>query len=259
MATHNKETREKYDIIRVDEWKCPTDTGVPVLTMPNVYRALHGVAPRTVLGSGTWNRMRKKCCFDAGYKCEACGAEGTLHAHELYDTNWKEGYAKFRRCVALCPLDHVYFIHSGRALTLFKQGSPLYPASKLLEGAEHGFKQVYEWNESHPEEESLRVYATFVDYLKEPDLKEPMEKLIKKYNIKFYFENENHVASWKDWRLIIGDKEYPTPYKSRDDWQKAMDERNKSDPQRSTKNPFKGGVYEEWDKIIKENSGEQTS
>ena len=136
--------------------------------------------------------------------------------------------------MAHCPLDHVYFIHSGRALTLFKQGNPLYPASKLLEGAEHGFKQVYEWNESHPEEEQLRVYATFVDYLKEPDLKEPMEKLIKKYNIKFYFENENHVASWKDWRLIIGDKEYPTPYKSRDDWQKAMEERNKADPQRNT-------------------------
>ena len=85
-----------------------------------------------------------------------------------------------------------------------------------------------------------------------------MEKLIKKYDMKFYMEDPKKMAEWGEWKLIIGDKEYPTPYKSYSDWEIAMEAQNAKDTtrimQRNIEKRFSGGVYDEIDKIIK---GEQ--
>lgn len=248
-----KELLEEFDVEKRKLWRCPAETGVPIITMPNIYKALHGVAPRTVLGNRNWNKMRKKCYFDADYKCEVCGAEGTLHAHELYDTNWEKGFAKFDRCVCLCPKCHLLGIHTGRAITLFKKGNPLYTSSRLLDGAEHTFRLVSEYNEQHPDNQ-LRVYATFLNYLNQPELEGTMRRLIKQYNIKFYIEDIGHIAAWSKWKLIIDDKVYPTPYKSYFDWQEKIERQSEKDFERKVENPFSGGAFDGIREMIKEAS-----
>jgi hypothetical protein len=131
---------------------------------------------------------------------------------------------------------------------LWKQNNPLYPTEFLLEGAEHAFKIIHDYNEDNPKAD-LRAYATFLEYLKHDELREPMEKLIEKYNIKFYKEVEGMV-DWGDWKLLIGTDEYPTPYKNEKDWKEAMEEKSKQDTARMAVNAFQGKAYDELDKIL---------
>ena len=64
------------------------------------------------------------------------------------------------------------------------------------------------------------------------------------------------MAKWKDWKLIIGDQEYPTPYENEDAWKDAMEERGKQDTarilQKNMEDKFSGGVYDELNKLLKE-------
>lgn len=250
-------------ILVVNRWEAPLDLYEPhpergpdarILTMPNIARPLHGrgMQPRTILGSSTWNHMRKKCYFDAGYKCEACGKDlgkGECHAHELFSTYWQDGYAQFIRCVCLCPLCHVRGIHSGRALTLYKQGNPLMTKAKLLEGAENLFKQLDNWNKEHPTDR-LRAYDTWLDALKIDSLKDEMQALIDKYHVAFYSEDKKSMAKWGKWRVVVGAKEYPTPYKSEKDWKEAMEMASKMDRDRKATDPFTDPVYDELKKLL---------
>ena len=59
--------KKEYDVKRVSKWECPSETGIPLITMPNVPRPLHGLPPRKIMGNATWNHVRKRCYFDAGY------------------------------------------------------------------------------------------------------------------------------------------------------------------------------------------------
>lgn len=227
----------------VSQWLAPTGSGTFIITMPNVPRPLHGMPPRKIMGQTEWNKMRKRCYYNAGYKCEACGAEperGGLDAHELYSINWIEGTSTFVRCVALCKKCHS-FIHSGRLLTLHKQGNPLYSKDYVLSTVEHGFKNIYEHNLKW--DDNLMAYGTFLEYLKVPELAPTMLYLIKKYNMKFYSEPKK-IAEWGDWKLVWRGKEYPTPYANEGEWEKAMVEYGKTDTQRQVADPFKGGAYD---------------
>lgn len=240
------------DIKIISKWSCPTETGVPLLTMPNVPRPLHGLPPRKIMGDATWTHVRKRCYFNAGYKCEICGAEpskGQLHAHELYTIDWKAGTSKFERCIAICRQDHD-FIHSGRLVTLYKEGNLLYPKSYVLSTVEKGFKLIHDWNKAHPDEEPLRAYITFLEYMKVPDLAMEMAELIEKYKIKFYAEPKR-IAKWEDWKLLFGNKEYPTPYANQGEWKEAMVEASKKDNIRAAFNPFGGEEFEAFNKISK--------
>lgn len=244
--------KKDYDIEKTTKWACPGGTGVPLITMPNVPRPLHGLAPRIIMGQSTWNHIRKRCYFDAGYKCEICGADppkGQLHAHELYTIDWEKGTSKFERCIAICRQDHD-FIHSGRLVTLFKEGNPLYPRSYVLDTVEKGFKLIHEYNSSHRDKKPLMAYGTFLEYLKVPELAEEMKRLIEKYEMRFYAEPK-HIAKWGDWRLIIGQKEYATPYADQGEWEKAMKVASKNDNVRSAANPFSGEAFDLVDKILK--------
>lgn len=248
--------KNDYKVEKTETWKCPAGTGIPLITMPNVPRPLHGLPPRKIMGQANWDRMRKRCYYDAGYKCEICKCEppkGQLHAHELYSYDWLEGTGKFERCIAICKQDHD-FIHSGRLITMLKNGNPLYPKSYVLGVVEKGFKLISEYNATHRNKKPLKAYSTFLEYLKVPEIREDMEKLIKKYGIEFY-EEPTHIAKWSDWRLLYGTKEYPTPYKDVAEWQTAMEQNAKQDTMRiaGETNPFKGGVYDRIDEILNEN------
>lgn len=244
-----------YDVKLVDGWIPPQGEDLrPLIAMPNIPKPLHGVNPRILLGSGNWNKMRKACYEAANDTCEICGAKPEnlrhRHGHEVFRISYSQGIAKFVRVFCVCSLCHLACIHTGRAITLWKQNNPLYPTEFLLQGAEHAFKIINEYNKDHPETD-LRAYAMFLEYLKYDGLKEPMEKLIKKYDMKFYTEVTDMV-DWSDWKLLIGDNEYPTPYQNEKDWEEAMKERSKNDTARMAVNRFDSEIYNELDKIIKE-------
>ena len=225
-----------YDIKKVTRWSPPASKDLRALiAMPNIPKACHGLAPRTLLGPTAWDAMRRECYDNANDTCEICGRKPVnlrqKHAHEVYKIDYKKGTSTFARCVCCCALCHLGGIHTGRAITLFKQGNPLYPKEFLLEGAENAFTIISSYNKDHPKAD-LRAYATFLDYLKCDELRAPMEALIKKYNIKFYQEDFAQLATWGKWKLIIGEEEYPTPYKSKKEWERAMAEASRSDTAR---------------------------
>ena len=251
-----KKITSKYDIKYITKWVPPeSDDLRPLIAMPNIPKPLHGVAPRTVLGTTTWNHMRKFAYTKANDTCEICGEKPEelrrRHGHEVYEIDYEKGTAKFVRVFCICSLDHLGCIHTGRAITLYKQGNPLYPKEFLLEGAEKAFKTIYEYNKDHPGAD-LRAYVTFLEYLKQDELRGPMEELIEKYHIKFYMENTRKMAKWGDWKLIVGNKEYPTPYKDESEWEEAMKKNAEKDTARiaQAENKFTGGVYDEVQKIL---------
>lgn len=244
---------KNYRPARLKEWKCPDATGVPLITMPNIPKPLHGqgMQPRTIFGKTEWEKTRKMTYFKADYKCEVCGCspeKGQLHAHELFSYDYKEGTGKFERCIAICKYDHD-FIHSGRLLTMYKNGNPLYPKSYVLKVVEKGFKLIHDYNQMHKNKRPLRAYASFLEYLKEPSLAKEIQQLIDKYDMLFY-DMPNHIAPWEEWRAIVNGREYHTPYKSFFDWQDAMSEQAQKDNMRNIEDPFKGSIYDDIAKLL---------
>ena len=81
-----------------------------------------------------------------------------------------------------------------------------------------------------------------------------MEELIKKYDIKFYDipSKSFNKANWSKWKLIIGNREYPTPFKNQADWEEKMAENNKKGDREAVDN-FKGGIFDEINEILKNN------
>lgn len=241
---------------KVARWTAPPENDVRVLGMPNIPKPLHGqsMQPRTIETPSTWNKMRLKCYEKAGYKCEICGYEhekpADLHAHEVFSVDYSTGESKFERLICLCVVDHLLFIHSGRALTMYKKG--VYTAQQLLDGAEHGFKLISEYNKTH--KDKIKVYGAMRDYLKEPELKGPMQKLIDKYGIEFYSElsAKKTGVKWSDWKMIYEGNEYHTPYKDEQAWADKMEELNQKEHRGETKKRMSGGIFDEIDKLLKE-------
>lgn len=243
---------------KVTGWKAPPKNDVRVLGMPNIPKPLHGhgCQPRTIVGAKIWDQMRRKCYENAGYKCEICGYEhqfpADLHAHEVFSVDYEKGESKFERLICLCKQCHLDFIHSGRALTLYKNGSPLYSKEKLLAGAEHGFKLISDYNKTH--KRKIRVFSSMLDYCKQPELKEPMENLIKKYNIEFYspISVKKGAAEWGEWKMLYKGREYKTPYADESEWAKAMEKNNRKEHRGETKKLMSGGIFDEIDNLLKQ-------
>lgn len=211
-----------------------------------------GCQPRTIAGPARWNIMRKKCYMDAHYKCEACGKDvsgrGEAHAHELFSTDYAKGTSTFERLVCLCPCDHIRFIHSGRMMTLLRKNSVQMPKVKALEGIEHGFKLISDYNKNHYE--PIYPFSAFLEGLTLPIIADELKALIEKYDMKFYghIGKESGLAPWPVWKMIWNGKEYKTPYADPNAWEIAMKEQHPEEPA----NPFSGGVFDEIDKILKE-------
>ena len=137
---------------------------------------------------------------------------------------------------------------------MYKHGDPLYSKERLLEGAEHGFKQIAEYNKTH--KRKIYVFSAIAAYMEEPELKESMEELIKKYNIEFYKPVAGKKqAKWGDWKLLWNGKEYHTPYRDSVAWENKMAEMNKTSDRLGTVSRMSGGIFDEIDKIIKEENG----
>lgn len=214
----------------ITKWEPREDNGTPLLVMPNVPLPLHLLAPRTIMGSYEWGKIRKQCYEDAGDICEICGiklgsklGEPNMHqAHELYTYDYKTYTAEFIRPIVICPRCH-NFTHSGRALTCYLNHEPLWDKTYMLGLAEHGFGLVHNWNKLHPDDEPLRVYETYLDWLKEPSLHDDLLDLIRHYEIEFYGakNRSDWENAWGKWKLIYNGTEYYSPYNSREEWEEA--------------------------------------
>lgn len=241
---------------KVTKWKAPPKNDVRLLGMPNIPHPLHTLAPRTIMGNTAWNKVRIPEYERADYTCEVCGFKGEpgkaqIHLHEVYSIDYVKGTSTFERFVCLCRLCHVYWTHSGRALTMYKHGDPLYSKEKLLEGVEHGFKLISEYNKTH--KRKIYVFSAIAAYMEEPELKAPMEELINRYHIEFYKPVAGKKqAAWGDWKLIWNGKEYKTPYADSKEWEEKMEEMNKKSQRFEMTNRMKGGVFDELDKLLKE-------
>lgn len=176
----------------------------------------------------------------------------SANCHELFTYDYENQTAKFERCVCLCYRCHVLGIHTGRALTMYQKGSPMFSKESLLEGAENAFRIISEYNKAHPDDEPLRLYSTWIDYWKDKTLKQDMERLIKQYDVKFYKVSNKWFSKkrWGNWKVIVGNREYPTPYRDAKEWEKKMNKHDSNEPE--IKDNCKGGVFDEIDKIIAE-------
>lgn len=253
---NGKQVWKKYnfEVDLVDKWEAPTEGGVPIITMPNIPKPLHGpgMQPRTVLPSAKWETMKRMCKYRADYKCEVCGCEPeprNLHAHELFSYDYKKGEGVFVRCVALCERCHVRGIHSGRMLTLYKHGDPQMPKSKVLDGIENVFRLVSEWNKTH--DKKLKVYSAILSALDFPTLTDEVQELINKYQVDFYTPT-NDCAGWDDWHVVIDGKAHYTRFKDEQDWEKQMKKYNEKDPSGilSGASCFQGGVFDEVTRLL---------
>ena len=204
----------------IEKWEAPEENGAPLLCMPNIPQQLHGLNPRTLVGMTAWRHIRKLCVIRAKYKCEVCGAGSKKHlqTHELYTYDFKNGIGIFERCVALCEKCHMRFIHSGRMFTKYKKS--FLTKDELLEGIERGFALIKKWNDEHKSEDKLRVSPAILDYIDNENVGDEIWELIDKYEIEFYVIKQE--AKWSDWKMIIGDKEYKTPYKDEKEWREKM-------------------------------------
>lgn len=234
--THNqlKKLADKWglDLQYVTSWAPPSGDDLrPLIAMPNIPKPCHSLAPRTVLGATAWNKMRKECYEKANDTCEICGEcpedKRKRHAHEVYVIDYEKGTCTFIGVFCICALDHLGAIHTGRAVTLWSKGSPLATKEFLLEGAEKAFSMIQSYNKEH--NANVRLYSTYIEYLKHDELREPMLELIKKYDVKFYSEDPKKMAKWGEWKLIIDGEEYPTPYKNEKEWQREMEKKNYND------------------------------
>ncbi|NMP22644.1 DUF5710 domain-containing protein [Sulfobacillus harzensis] len=62
---------------------------------------------RSAVDPRDWDRVRRYVYHRAGYRCEACGTRGSLHAHERWDYDSGRRVQTLKRLVALCPDCHL--------------------------------------------------------------------------------------------------------------------------------------------------------
>lgn len=223
-------TKSKKPVALIKKWKVPSGGGAPHLCQPNIPHPLHGLAPRIIVGPTEWNRMRRECYEACERRCEICGEAclpGKMDAHELYDFDYESKSATFVRLIGLCKTCHGGVIHSGRAITMYKQQMPLWTEDVLIRAAEHGFRLVSRWNKQHPDDEPLRMFATFLDWMKVPTLGETIQNLATQYDIEFYdVPPTDGKDDWGQWKLVFNQTEYYSPYAIMAEWQAAMVKNN---------------------------------
>lgn len=144
--------------------------------LPTIPKPLHGVNPRTVLGSKWWDETRRAAYRSTEQHCITCGVHKysaprcLLDGHELYETDYLAGRLYYIETVPLCKTCHSY-IHSGRLLMLFEEG-------KIT-------KEEYDVTIAYG------------------------ELVLKQARITIPPPSNEEFADWEDWRLVVNGKEYP--------------------------------------------------
>lgn len=237
---------------KITKWQVPEGGGAPLLTMPNVPHDCHGRPPRTLMERKEWDAMRKACYAEHEDICEVCGRkcgskrgdQRMRQAHECYTIDYTKKTCTFERLYCICSVCH-NFIHSGRAITMYKNHTPLWTKQSMLDLAEHGFRLVYEWNKRHPDEPKLKVFQTIEEWMEEPSLTTELQELVGQYEIEFYHvPRTDRKSDWGKWKLVYDGVEYYSTYASQADWEAAMVSKTEQ-RQVENKQLFDGDIFEE--------------
>lgn len=143
---------------------------------------LTGVNPRSIMGKGQWNKIRKVLFSESRYHCVCCGvhkANAKIHcwleAHEAYRCDYSIGKCELEEIQALCYCCH-HFIHRRRLRRILEYGqiTPGHYAAVIQHGVE----------------------------------------LCKNNGLKLLVEPANQAA-WHEWHLIYDGKQYPPLFDSK--------------------------------------------
>lgn len=211
------------DCTQVEKWEVPEENGIRLIGMPNVPIPLHFQNPRTIMGKAKWDIMRKRCYMNANYTCEVCGAYlgcKNCQAHEAYEINYTTYTSTFKRLICICPQCH-NAIHSGRTFSCYKNNERGYERDKLLANLKRAARLIQEWNLNHPNEEPLRLFSAYYQWLQDPKLGKWALPIFNQYGLKLYrpCEEDNVPANWKKWKLVYNGKEYYSKFESIEEWQ----------------------------------------
>jgi hypothetical protein len=178
-----------------------------ILAHPNIPKPLHGISPRTIMGTARWNETRQDVYAKYGYICIACGTPKKevkgenkwLEAHEFYDINFKTGIVKILSIEPLCPYCHG-FIHSGRLEAILDKGE--IEKEKAVEIIEHGFQILSKAKlKCFP---GTHIFAQTIG--------------ARTFNVRPYTVVDK--IPWNSWRLIYEGDEYYSKFSSYDEWEK---------------------------------------
>lgn len=91
-----------------------------ILLHPPIPDPMHGIAPRVVMGTSSFNKLRKEVYARQDYHCLCCGVHKEdadwhkwLECHEFYNVDYRFFTMEILDYVALCHACH-NFIHSTR-------------------------------------------------------------------------------------------------------------------------------------------------
>lgn len=183
-----------------------------LLTMPNVPKPLHGIAPRRYMDKKEWDECRFASYEKNGFRCWSCGVHKTeanyhqwLECHEKYKIDYTRGEATFEELVALCHCCH-NFIHSGRLLVLLQKGE--------IEKAKYEYIMLrgFNWLNQHGIKSSWTSAYNWLRYKGNPD------PVIFKKLEETSIEIPEDEKEWKEWVMIIGTERYHSLFGSFEEW-----------------------------------------
>lgn len=191
-----------------------------ILTHPNIPKPLHGVTPRTIKGSGWWNKVRRAAYAVHDDHCHACGEHksknprGWLEAHEVYSIDYARGRAYFADVVALCPTCHM-FIHSGRLFALWQKGeiSSEFANKTLI----RGLRLLDRCNKERGTDHRPFWHTLVFMYMLTGNRSyEQAFNIVRDKGL--IPEDEGEFAPWESWRLVFDDQLYPPIYPTERAW-----------------------------------------
>jgi len=170
-----------------------------ILRQSQLPKMLHTLNPRTILGQTWWNKTRQEAYATNGQCCWACGAyrgvmkggRQQLEAHESYAIDYQAGQAALLEVQAICPTCHG-FIHMGRTWSLWRKEE--ISTDRYVEIAYHGY--------------CILASAGLLPWDHTRELFEP----------DFIASPEGRIAPWGQWRMVIGNVEYPPKFKNYEEW-----------------------------------------
>lgn len=172
-----------------------------ILLCPPIVKALHGVAPREIMGESKWHEVRNNCYESNKFHCLACGVHRSkalfhnwLEAHELYEIDYINKKYTLKEIVPLCHACHSY-IHYQRTKamldcgkmnqekydTIMKHGDSVLvevglKKSDMILPKEH-FPETYGgWSGWHLEYEGKKHYSRFDSVLEWMEFYERLNK-----------------------------------------------------------------------------------
>ena len=109
------------------EVSLPTKESVEILTQTILPFSLHGINPRTIMGTVEWEKVKHQIQKESYHECACCGRYirhvpgDWIETHEMYSVNIDKHEFQLLGFVGLCHECHNY-IHRGRLLVLLAQG-----------------------------------------------------------------------------------------------------------------------------------------